>query len=141
MERILGPGFDVANDDTGGLMEPLGLPGLSSFFQPPKPMQLEGRCEQTLFAGEDWAGNRCDLSSGYWVPAHTVVHFNDHDECMQFCLPTQNSGMLKWFLRANIGLCCRTAPGYNDFQGSLNQQIPGLTRVRTWRYLPGESGF
>jgi hypothetical protein len=96
---------------------------------------LAGRyCEQKMFYGHDAAGNFCDVASGTVVPAFIVAPRGGGNKmCLQFCLPIQNSLALKTLLQGQIGLCCRHDPGYNNFQGSLNESVPGFPQLRVWQ--------
>lgn len=110
----------------------------------PKPVQAKGPglCQQTLFVGKDPSGNLCDLYSAQFVPAyHLSTQRDGSHTCTQFCLPLQNSYALKTVLRANIGLCCMQGPGFNNFQGSLNEKVPGFMDLRAWQYSEGESDW
>lgn len=75
------------------------------------------------------------------MPAFTVHAHADGLHCMQYCLPMQNSTAIKAVLRADIGLCCRAGPGFNNFQGMLSQRVPGVAPLRAWEYTAGESAF
>lgn len=108
---------------------------------PPRAPAAPSSCEQSVFAGHDARGTFCDLTSGEYVPAYHVFNRGSTPQCLQFCLPTENSIPLKHLLRADVGLCCRVGPGFNKFEGSINQHLPGIEAVRAWRYLPGEPDF
>lgn len=121
-----------------GAMEELADSG----GQSPQALRVPRLCKQTLYIGKGASGNLCDLSSGKFAPAFIVHRHQDGSPmCTQFCLPVQNSFVLKQVLKANIGLCCMQGPGFNDFQGSLNENIPGVMEIRAWQYDEGESAF
>lgn len=89
--------------------------------------------------------------------------------CLQYCIPVQNSLAIKGTLHAKIGYCCshgaarrargavpappraalsrhrRVGParraGYNDFQGSIKELVPGMADIAIWEYQKGESQF
>ena len=108
---------------------------------PAHPERAPSSCVQSVFAG---AGNSnfCDLASGEWVPMYTVKEDDDMGtQCSQLCLPVENSLPLAEILHAEIGLCCMQGPGYNDFQGSINELIPGIPPLRIWNYGPGDAAF
>jgi len=107
-----------------------------------RPAHAPASCTQLMFLGDDSAGNFCNVHSGDWVPAFLVTgDAISGTKCNQFCLPAENSLPLLKVLKADIGLCCLAGPGYNDFQGSINQRIPGVAPVRTWLYDEGGPAF
>jgi len=91
--------------------------------------------------------------------------------CLQYCIPTQNSLAIKSTLKAKIGYCCTqgarrthhalpsraprcrssrlraSAPtpfaraGFNDFQGSIHELVPGMSDIAIWQYDKGDSSF
>lgn len=128
-------------DDVGAELGASGPP--HALTPPPRMPRAPASCQQLLFTGHDERNNRCDLASGQWVPAFVVsaVEQNQGTMCTQFCLPLENSAALKTLLKAEVGLCCRQGPGYNDFQGSFNQSVPGVMPMRAWRYNEGDAQF
>ncbi|KAG8464081.1 hypothetical protein KFE25_000249 [Diacronema lutheri] len=59
--------------------------------------------------------------------------------CLQYCIPTQNSLAIKSTLKAKIGYCC--TQGFNDFQGSIHELVPGMSDIAIWQYDKGDSSF
>jgi len=59
--------------------------------------------------------------------------------CLQYCIPTQNSMAIKGTLKAKLGYCCSS--GYNNFQGSIYETVPGMADIAIWQYEHGESQF
>ncbi|KAG8458515.1 hypothetical protein KFE25_003050 [Diacronema lutheri] len=132
-----------ATDELGGaLLGAHGPPIRGEQLHPVRPQRPHSLCTQTLFVGKDANGNLCDLLSARYIPAFIVTKQRDQSQqCTQFCLPLQNSLPLKTLLKADIGFCCMQGPGFNNFQGSLNEKVPGFVDVRAWQYTEGESDF
>mmetsp|Transcript_5476 Transcript_5476/g.14299 ORF Transcript_5476/g.14299 Transcript_5476/m.14299 type:complete len:128 (-) Transcript_5476:385-768(-) len=67
--------------------------------------------------------------------------------CLQYCIPIQNSLAITSTLKAHIGYCCAadvkepTDIGYNNFQGSIHETIPGMANVDIWKYEHGDPLF
>lgn len=83
------------------------------------------------------AGSSAALGKGNTpAPAAPEVPAGD---CLQYCIPVQNSLAIMKPLHAKLGYCCSS--GFNNFQGSIRELVPGMTDIAVWQYDHGESPF